>query len=173
MSERLAEAALDGNFQKVKQYLDEEDDIHYHNDYILRCAAYYGYIEIIKLSLDRGADKSANNYQALKWAKENNNKEVIDLLENESKIQIEDSIIQEFKLPVKFKLLGGPLFLMKNSWDGATYEFNKDILNVYVEKEREVCIIFDGKLLLYFDEEKLIDIIGKMPSNILHLKSDK
>ncbi len=112
MSERLAEAAENGNLQKVKRYLDEGDDIHYQDDYALRWAAFYDHLEVVELLLDRGADiyagennalryaaynghlkivrllldngadKSAKNYEALKWAKLHNHKEVIDLLEN-------------------------------------------------------------------------------------------
>ncbi len=112
MSERLLEAVKNRNLQKVKQYLDEGDDIHYRNDYsfrwavgngyfkivellldrgadihafndeALRLASYSDHVDVVKLLLDRGADRSANNYQALKWAKQRNHKKVIDILEN-------------------------------------------------------------------------------------------
>ncbi len=112
MFKRLIKAVEQNNIQKVKQYLNDGDNIHYNNDNAFRYAAYYnhfeivkflldhganihalddqalywaaerGYIKIVKLLLDRGADRSTNNYSALKWAKENNHKEVVDLLEN-------------------------------------------------------------------------------------------
>ncbi len=36
MSERLIEAAGNGNLQEVRQYLNEGDDVHYQDDFALR-----------------------------------------------------------------------------------------------------------------------------------------
>jgi ankyrin repeat protein len=75
----------------------------------LRFASYNGYIKIVKLLLDYGADRSADRFQALEWAKVKNYEEVVDLLENcfpgENKIvKILKTIIRIIKNKLSFKI---------------------------------------------------------------------
>ncbi len=84
MSERLIEAAENGNLQKVKRYLDEGDDIHYDSDYALRWTAFYGHLEVVELLLDRGADIHADIHAdgdaAFRWSSEKGHVKVVKLL---------------------------------------------------------------------------------------------
>ncbi len=112
MSIKLIEAVKKGNLQEIEDCLISGDDIHNNHDhalcwsvennhldivtfliekganiharhdYPLRCAALYGQYDTVKFFLDNGAYKSAYNFEALKWAKKNKHKEVVDLLEN-------------------------------------------------------------------------------------------
>lgn len=55
----------------VKKALKIGANIHVYNDWALRMASYYGYINIVKFLLDSGADVNAMNNCALRWALQN------------------------------------------------------------------------------------------------------
>lgn len=48
MSKRLIKAAQNGDLQKVKQYFNEGDDIHYNNDIAFCWAVTYGHFEVVR-----------------------------------------------------------------------------------------------------------------------------
>lgn len=65
------------NLKKVYEVMNKEK--------VLNWASENGYIEIVKLLLNEGADVHADNDTALRWASENGHSEVVKVLEGHIK----------------------------------------------------------------------------------------
>jgi ankyrin repeat protein len=60
MSEALNDACRLGYLNVVDRLLREGDDVHYENDYALRCACLYSHLDIVKLLVSYGAEIHSN-----------------------------------------------------------------------------------------------------------------
>ena len=109
--ERFIEAVECNGLEKVKDYIDQGVSVNYGNDFALRQAVNFGYLDIVKLLLKRGANPRVYDdmimYQAARYgrleiikclitygidvksnkevlllAKENNHQTLVDFLEN-------------------------------------------------------------------------------------------
>ena len=72
---------------EIVKYLAELDigglkatNIHAGMERSLRLASGYGYLDIVKYLVENGADISANNNEALRWANENNRLKIVEYL---------------------------------------------------------------------------------------------
>jgi hypothetical protein len=66
---KLIEGSTDNNLKLIKRAVKEGADIHWHNDFTLQNAAWYGHYNIVKFLLNAGADVHADDDRALKWAR--------------------------------------------------------------------------------------------------------
>lgn len=70
------------NLETWKRLIAEGVNIHAEYDYALRWYAKCGRLDLVKFLVDNGADPHAANNLALRFAKEENHKEVVDYLQN-------------------------------------------------------------------------------------------
>jgi len=78
--EVLIDAAINGNIETVKLFLDMGANIHADNNEALRCASEYGHTEIVKLLLNRGADVYIFDNCAIRCAAEYGHAETVKVL---------------------------------------------------------------------------------------------
>lgn len=66
--------------QVIERLIKEGADIHADNDYVFRCAADKGYLDVVKVLLKHGADVHLRNDYALRWAAEEGYLEIVEVL---------------------------------------------------------------------------------------------
>ncbi|MCK9596203.1 ankyrin repeat domain-containing protein [Candidatus Pacearchaeota archaeon] len=64
----LIDAISINDLQQVKECIENGADIHAHDEYALKYAAMYGYLNIVKYLVEHGADIYALDNYTLKWA---------------------------------------------------------------------------------------------------------
>ena len=69
-----------GFIKGIELALEKGADVHYNNEQALRWASEEGNTEIVKCLLDLGVDVNVNNDQALQWACSNGHTETVKLL---------------------------------------------------------------------------------------------
>lgn len=82
LNNSLIKFAEHGYLPMIKILIEKGADIHVYNDQALRWASRNGYLEIVKYLAEKGADIHANNDQALMWASEQGHLEVVKYLKS-------------------------------------------------------------------------------------------
>lgn len=67
LNDGLIWASGNGYLELVRLLLERGADVHAYNDLALRWASRMGHLDIVKLLLERGANVHANGGSALKW----------------------------------------------------------------------------------------------------------
>jgi ankyrin repeat protein len=119
----------------IPQLLKEGAHVHADNDYALKWASYYGYLEVVKTLLEAGANVRADNDYALKWASRNGHLEVVKTL-----LKAGASVHTEDDLALRWASLNGHLEVVKTLLEaGADVHADNDSalrwasLNGYLE----------------------------------------
>ncbi len=78
--DNLAKAAKNGDLKEVKRLVESGADIHAGDDYALKLASWYNYLEVVKYLVEQGADIHAGNDYVLRWARYNDHTSVAEYL---------------------------------------------------------------------------------------------